>query len=197
MTQNSSKNRRLKGLLWFGLFLLLIVIFLAFILQRRQTAQEVAVGASSVQLHLPLPAAAAIAPATSTPPTVSAATTQSLAASPSPATGISSVSKGLSAAKMEKTVLALPGTTCRSAGWYVQLAAFGSLAGAQELAQHASQAGVPACIGNLPHNRLYRVLVGHPQASRLAASQLMQKISAAKISKSSGYPQYWSPAAQS
>ena len=80
--------------------------------------------------------------------------------------------------------------TCGNAGWYVQLGAFGRPSMATDLAKQIKSTGFSTCIGTLPQNHLYRVLVG-PVPSRIAADTVTQRI--AHLTKHQGYPQYWSP----
>jgi cell division septation protein DedD len=80
--------------------------------------------------------------------------------------------------------------TCSDAGWYVQLGAFGRSSMATDLAKLLKSKGFSTCIGTLPQNHLYRVLVG-PVPSRIAADTVTQRI--ANLTKHQGYPQYWSP----
>lgn len=80
--------------------------------------------------------------------------------------------------------------TCSDAGWYVQLGAFGRSSMATDLAKPLKSKGFSTCIGTLPQNHLYRVLVG-PVPSRIAADTVTQRI--ANLTKHQGYPQYWSP----
>ncbi|MEY2341136.1 SPOR domain-containing protein [Acidithiobacillus sp. IBUN Pt1247-S3] len=195
MTQQSSKNRQplARGLQWLIILLLLIVIILAFSLYSREPRHASPQSASSVYLQLPqttTPTAGveSSASVTSTSTTASTGSSASIAKPSS--------SKTPTQAKVEKAALLLPGTNCEVAGWYVQMGAFAKLSAADELSQAVSKAGLPVCIGNLPNNHLYRVLVGHPQSSRLNASLLAQKIKSAKVPTTGGYPQYWSKATQ-
>ncbi|MHB1735204.1 MAG: SPOR domain-containing protein [Acidithiobacillus sp.] len=82
------------------------------------------------------------------------------------------------------------GNTCSSVGWYVQLGAFGRVSIAKNLADRIESKGFSTCVGTLPQNALYRVLVG-PVPNRLAANTVTQRI--ANLTKHQGYPQYWSP----
>lgn len=80
--------------------------------------------------------------------------------------------------------------TCSDAGWYVQLGAFGRSSMATDLAKQIKSTGFSTCIGTLPQNHLYRVLVG-PVPNRIAADTVTRRI--ANLTKHQGYPQYWSP----
>ncbi|MEY2334352.1 SPOR domain-containing protein [Acidithiobacillus ferrianus] len=82
------------------------------------------------------------------------------------------------------------GTPCSDAGWYVQLGAFGRTGMAAALATQVHGKGFSACIGTLPQNPLYRVLVG-PVPNRSAASTVTRRI--ANLTKHRGYPQFWAP----
>ena len=83
------------------------------------------------------------------------------------------------------------GNSCSVAGWYVQLGAFGRTGMAATLAKQIQDKGFSACIGALPQNPLYRVLVG-PVPDRSAASTVARRI--ANLTKHRGYPQFWAPA---
>ncbi len=82
------------------------------------------------------------------------------------------------------------GNSCSVAGWYVQLGAFGRTGMAAALAKQVQDKGFSACIGTLPQNPLYRVLVG-PVPNRSAASTVTRRI--ADLTKHRGYPQFWTP----
>jgi cell division septation protein DedD len=89
-------------------------------------------------------------------------------------------------------VTSMIANSCRTAGWYVQLGAFGKVSMAQTLVKKNQERGVTSCIGTLPANRLFRVMVG-PQDSKNAAG-----LAAASIGQKAGqkgaYSQYWAPA---
>ncbi|WP_308388932.1 SPOR domain-containing protein [Acidithiobacillus sp. AMEEHan] len=195
MTQQSSKNQRAvtRVLRWLFIFLLLVVIILALFLYSGAARHPSADGAHSVYLQLPTTGTSASAnntPARPTSATKSPVTATSSLTSAAP--NATSTAPAESAAPAKPAPLALPGSNCEVAGWYVQLGAFGKLSQAQSLAQAVHKAGVPVCIGNLPHNNLYRVLAGQPQKNRLDASLQAQKLKSDKISPADGYPQYWS-----
>ncbi len=95
-------------------------------------------------------------------------------------------------AASKKTSVALPGTTCSVAGWYAQQGAFGRLSQATDLSNRLRQGNFSVCIGNLPANALYRVLVG-PLPNRQAAAAVAARIHQDKLTRDMGYPQYWSP----
>ncbi|MBU2754419.1 SPOR domain-containing protein [Acidithiobacillus sp. CV18-2] len=187
MTQQSSKNQQAVAgtLRWLFILLLIVVIILALFLYLGAARHPQAVGTHSVYLQLP----ATVTPSSSS----TAASPTSATASPAsavPTATVGAITK--SAAPTEQATLALPGTNCEVAGWYVQLGAFSKLSQAQSLVQTVHKAGFPVCIGNLASNKLYRVLAGQPQKSRLDASLQVQKLRSAKVSPADGYPQYWS-----
>ncbi|XTI73396.1 SPOR domain-containing protein [Acidithiobacillus sp. AC3] len=187
MTQQSSKNQQAvaKTLRWLFILLLTVVIILALFLYLGTTRHPRAVGTHSVYLQLPT----TVTPTSSSAP----ASPTSATASPTSAAPTATVSaKKKSAAPAKQASLVLPGTNCEVAGWYVQLGAFGKLSQASSLAQEVHKAGFPVCIGNLANNKLYRVLAGQPQKSRLDASLQAQKLKSAKVAPADGYPQYWS-----
>ncbi|MHB8248622.1 MAG: SPOR domain-containing protein [Acidithiobacillus sp.] len=77
---------------------------------------------------------------------------------------------------------------CKTAGWYVQLGAFGRASATQPIVTELQKKGFSACVATLPQNRLYRVLVG-PLPSRFAASNVTARI--AQLTGRQGYPQHW------
>ncbi|WP_437559982.1 SPOR domain-containing protein [Acidithiobacillus sulfuriphilus] len=81
-----------------------------------------------------------------------------------------------------------PANTCKTAGWYVQLGAFGRVSATQPLVAKLQKQGFSACVATLPQNRLHRVLVG-PLPSRFAASNVTARI--AQLTGHQGYPQHW------
>ncbi len=81
-----------------------------------------------------------------------------------------------------------PANACKTAGWYVQLGAFGRVSATQPLVAKLQKQGFSACVATLPQNRLHRVLVG-PLPSRFAASNVTARI--AQLTGHQGYPQHW------
>lgn len=77
---------------------------------------------------------------------------------------------------------------CKTAGWYVQLGAFGRASATRPIVAELQKKGFSACVATLPQNRLYRVLVG-PLPSRFAASNVTARI--AQLTGRQGYPQHW------
>ncbi|MDD3760189.1 MAG: SPOR domain-containing protein [Acidithiobacillus sp.] len=187
MTQQSSKNQQAvaRTLRWLFILLLIVVIILALFLYLGTARQLRAVGIHSVYLQLP----ATVTPSSSSTPANPTGATAS-PTSAAPTATVSAITK--SAAPAKQATLALPGTNCEVAGWYVQLGAFGKLSQAQSLAQEVHKAGFPVCVGNLANNKLYRVLAGQPQKNRLDANLQVQKLKSAKVSPADSYPQYWS-----
>lgn len=82
----------------------------------------------------------------------------------------------------------MPANACKTAGWYVQLGAFGRVSATQPLVAKLQKQGFSACVATLPQNRLHRVLVG-PLPSRFAASNVTARI--AQLTGHQGYPQHW------
>jgi len=91
-------------------------------------------------------------------------------------------------ATAKATAQPAPANACKTAGWYVQLGAFGRVSATQPLVAKLQQQGFSACVATLPQNRLHRVLVG-PLPSRFAASNVTARI--AQLTGHQGYPQHW------
>lgn len=194
-----SKQQRL-GFLLLIIIILAVLLLLSFFWETRSMSSSAQIeahasSASSVFLTLPQSAAASASAASAgneavTP--VAAAKSVIITAATH-----SSLRRVVAAKMQSATVPALVkpvkevAHACRQAGWYVQLGAFGKAGMAENLRQQVDQAGVKACVGTLPVNHLYRVLVG-PQAGKGEAGT-----AAVGIGKKSGqkgaYPQYWSP----
>ena len=88
----------------------------------------------------------------------------------------------------QATAQPAPANACKTAGWYVQLGAFGRVSATQPLVAKLQKQGFSACVATLPQNRLHRVLVG-PLPSRFAASNVTARI--AQLTGHQGYPQHW------
>ncbi|MHB1203600.1 MAG: SPOR domain-containing protein [Acidithiobacillus sp.] len=126
--------------------------------------------------------------ATTAAPRVAPATVKKAAVPPAPEPRKPIASATHSPAATSAAARSTSMLPCKTAGWYVQLGAFGRASATQPIVTELQKKGFSACVATLPQNRLYRVLVG-PLPSRFAASNVTARI--AQLTGRQGYPQHW------
>ena len=152
-------------------------------------APPTAAPAVPVRPVIPVAAAHSGAPNAATVPLAQKPVTGKKAAAPAqePRKAVANATHPQAAAKATAQP-APPANACKTAGWYVQLGAFGRVSATQPLVAKLQKQGFSACVATLPQNRLHRVLVG-PLPSRFAASNVTARI--AQLTGHQGYPQHW------
>ncbi len=152
-------------------------------------APPTAAPAVPVRPVIPVAAAHSGAPNAATVPLAQKPVTGKKAAAPAqePRKAVANATHPQAAAKATAQP-APPANACKTAGWYVQLGAFGRVSATQPLVAKLEKQGFSACVATLPQNRLHRVLVG-PLPSRFAASNVTARI--AQLTGHQGYPQHW------